>query len=39
VDQVNQRDGYVVYPSVGGSAVGTLTTGAVGEYTPYGSPQ
>jgi len=39
VDQVSQRDGYVVYPSIAGSAVGTLTNGAVGADTPYGSPQ
>jgi len=39
VDQVSQRDGYVVYPNLAGCAVGTLTTGAVGADTPYGSPQ
>jgi prepilin-type N-terminal cleavage/methylation domain-containing protein/prepilin-type processing-associated H-X9-DG protein len=39
VDQVKQGDGYVVYPNIAGSAVGTLTTGAVGADTPYGSPQ
>jgi prepilin-type N-terminal cleavage/methylation domain-containing protein/prepilin-type processing-associated H-X9-DG protein len=39
VDQVSQRDGDVIYPNLAGSAVGTLTTGAVGADTPYGSPQ
>jgi prepilin-type processing-associated H-X9-DG protein/prepilin-type N-terminal cleavage/methylation domain-containing protein len=38
VAQVNQTDGYVVYPSLGQAAVGTLTTGATGPTTPYGSP-
>jgi prepilin-type processing-associated H-X9-DG protein len=39
VDQVSQRDGNVLYPSVAGSAAGTLTTGDVDANSPYGSPQ
>ncbi|MGD0463894.1 MAG: hypothetical protein ABSB74_15515 [Tepidisphaeraceae bacterium] len=39
VDQVSQRDGNVLYPSIAGSPAGTLTTGDVDANSPYGSPQ
>lgn len=38
VDQVRQSDGYIIYPNLGQAAAGTLTAGAAGPTTPYGSP-